>query len=219
MSKRTGKSVTLNELIEEVGTTDAARSSSSSVSMDSQLLLDLTLATLNIPRQSGVLPRTVCPCLSAVSCGAGRGQCGPDRLRDPTVLKEPIEIDLIKKLNDYEELIETAAAERAPLKILGASAWTICKLAKSQKGGRNAHQVYFCNGRCVSSLQGIHGALGRLLKSRGKVTIQKFRFKVHQQTDPGAPYQHGRSVFVTDDGAGNRPGSGASYERSSSTSA
>ena len=36
---------------------------------------------------------------------------------DLSVLKEPIEIDLIKKLNDYEELIDTAAAERAPHKI------------------------------------------------------------------------------------------------------
>ena len=44
MSKRTGKSVTLNELIEEVGT-DAARFFFIMRSMDSQLDFDLTLAT------------------------------------------------------------------------------------------------------------------------------------------------------------------------------
>lgn len=44
MSKRTGQSVTLNELIEEVGT-DAARFFFAMRSIDSQLDFDLTLAT------------------------------------------------------------------------------------------------------------------------------------------------------------------------------
>lgn len=46
MSKRTGQSVTLNELIEEVGT-DAARFFFVMRSIDSQLDFDLTLATEN----------------------------------------------------------------------------------------------------------------------------------------------------------------------------
>ena len=67
----------------------------------------------------------------------------------------------------------------------------------------------FVTGGVVSSLGKDHAAsLGRLLKNRGyKVTIQKFDPYIN--IDPGTmnPYQHGE-VFVTDDGSGDRSGSG-----------
>ncbi len=116
MSKRTGKAVTLNELIEEVGT-DAARFFFIMRSMDSQLDFDLTLAT----EHSNDNPVYYVQYAHARICSIMRQmeeekiQLDPDC--DLTVLTEPVEVDLIKKLNTYEELIETAAAERAPHKI------------------------------------------------------------------------------------------------------
>ncbi|WP_349687484.1 arginine--tRNA ligase [Acidaminococcus sp. DS4831] len=116
MSKRTGKSVTLNELIEEVGT-DAARFFFIMRSMDSQLDFDLTLAT----EHSNDNPVYYVQYAHARICSILR-QMEEEKIAlrkdcDLSVLKEPIETDLIKKLNDYEELIDTAAAERAPHKI------------------------------------------------------------------------------------------------------
>ena len=116
MSKRTGKSVTLNELIEEVGT-DAARFFFIMRSMDSQLDFDLTLAT----EHSNDNPVYYVQYAHARICSILR-QMEEEKITlrkdcDLSVLKEPIETDLIKKLNDCEELIDTAAAERAPHKI------------------------------------------------------------------------------------------------------
>jgi arginyl-tRNA synthetase len=116
MSKRTGKAVTLNELIEEVGT-DAARFFFIMRSMDSQLDFDLTLAT----EHSNDNPVYYVQYAHARICSIMRQmeeekiQLNPDC--DLTVLTEPVEIDLIKKLNEYEEVIEVSAAERAPHKI------------------------------------------------------------------------------------------------------
>jgi arginyl-tRNA synthetase len=116
MSKRTGKAVTLNELIEEVGT-DAARFFFIMRSIDSQLDFDLTLAT----EHSNDNPVYYVQYAHARICSIMR-QMEEEKITlqpdcDLTVLKEPVEVDLIKKLNSYEELIETAAAERAPHKI------------------------------------------------------------------------------------------------------
>ena len=68
----------------------------------------------------------------------------------------------------------------------------------------------FVTGGVVSGLgKGITAAsLGRLLKARGlKVAAQKLDPYIN--VDPGtmSPYQHGE-VFVTEDGAGDRPGPG-----------
>jgi arginyl-tRNA synthetase len=116
MSKRTGKAVTLNELIEEVGT-DAARFFFIMRSIDSQLDFDLTLAT----EHSNDNPVYYVQYAHARICSIMR-QMEEEKITlqpecDLTILKEPVEVDLIKKLNSYEELIETAAAERAPHKI------------------------------------------------------------------------------------------------------
>ena len=113
MSKRTGKSVTLNELIEEVGT-DAARFFFIMRSIDSQLDFDLTLAT----QHSNDNPVYYVQYAHARICSimkqmAEEGvqlnlHCRLDVLQDPS------EKDLIKKLGEYEELVATAAKERAP---------------------------------------------------------------------------------------------------------
>ena len=113
MSKRTGKSVTLNELIEEVGT-DAARFFFLMRSIDSQLDFDLTLAT----QHSNDNPVYYVQYAHARICSIMNQMAQEGVKLNPhcrlDVLTEPIEQDLIKKLGEYEELVATAARERAP---------------------------------------------------------------------------------------------------------
>ncbi|MGI6262249.1 MAG: arginine--tRNA ligase [Succiniclasticum sp.] len=112
LSKRTGQTVTLNELIDEVGT-DAARYFFVMRSIDSQLDFDLDLAT----KKSNDNPvfyvqyahARICSILRQVEEAGipveGKG--------DYRLLTHPAEVDLIKKLGEYPELIATAARERA----------------------------------------------------------------------------------------------------------
>lgn len=114
MSKRTGQSVTLNELIEEVGT-DAARFFFVMRSIDSQLDFDLTLAT----EKSNENPVYYVQYAHARICSIMR-QLAEAKITavDATDLKlntltEQSELELIKKLGEYPELIAGAAKERA----------------------------------------------------------------------------------------------------------
>ncbi len=116
LSKRTGKTITLNELIEEVGT-DAARYFFVMRSMDSQLDFDLTLAT----QHSNDNPVYYVQYAHARICSILR-QMEEARIvlkahPELSLLKESGEEELIKKLGEYENLIATAAQERAPHKI------------------------------------------------------------------------------------------------------
>lgn len=112
MSKRTGQSVTLNELIEEVGT-DAARFFFIMRSIDSQLDFDLDLAK----KKSNDNPvfyvqyahARICSILRQVE-KAGIRVDGKGNYKR---LTEPVEIDLIKKLGEYPEMLAQAAADRA----------------------------------------------------------------------------------------------------------
>ena len=112
MSKRTGQSVTLNELIDEVGT-DAARFFFVMRSIDSQLDFDLDLAK----KKSNDNPvfyvqyahARICSIVRQVA-EAGITVQGKGNYK---LLTEPVEVDLIKKLGEYPELLATAAKERA----------------------------------------------------------------------------------------------------------
>lgn len=112
MSKRTGQSVTLNELIEEVGT-DAARFFFVMRSIDSQLDFDLTLAT----EKSNENPVYYIQYAHARICSIFRQlkEAGIEEAAeaDYTLLADPTETELIKKLGEYPELIASAAKERA----------------------------------------------------------------------------------------------------------
>lgn len=116
MSKRTGQSVTLAELIEEVGS-DAARFFFIMRSLDSQLDFDLDLAK----SKSNENPVYYIQYAHARICSIFRQAeeagfvCGENT--DLSLLKEEIELDLIKKMADYEEEILYAANERAPHRI------------------------------------------------------------------------------------------------------
>jgi len=116
MSKRTGQSVTLNELIEEVGS-DAARFFFIMRSIDSQLDFDLTLAT----EKSSDNPVYYVQYAYARICSILR-QIEEDGIvikdKAPlTSLNAEVELDLIKKLGEYPELIAASAKERAPHRV------------------------------------------------------------------------------------------------------
>lgn len=118
MSKRTGEAVTLSELIEEVGT-DAARYFFTSRTLDSQMEFDIDLAK----KESSENPvyyiqyaNARIHSLLSQAKEAGVTFAGADAA-DFTLLKEGCEIDLIKKMEEYRELVKNAARERAPHRI------------------------------------------------------------------------------------------------------
>ncbi len=116
MSKRTGQSVTLAELIEEVGT-DAARYFFIMRSLDSQLDFDLDLAK----SQSNENPVYYIQYAHARICSIFRQaeEVGLKQDNAPklSLLTDDTELVLIKKIQDYEEEIEKAAEDYAPQRI------------------------------------------------------------------------------------------------------
>jgi len=116
MSKRTGQSVTLNELMEEVGT-DAARYFVLMRSLDSQLDFDLDLAK----KKSNDNPVYYIQYAHARICSIFR-QCKETGLSlsdkpELSLLTDESELDLIKKIEEYPEEIERAARDYAPQRI------------------------------------------------------------------------------------------------------
>lgn len=108
MSKRTGQSVTLSELIEEVGA-DAARFFFIMRSLDSQLDFDLNLAK----SQSNENPVYYVQYAYARICSIFRQmkEAGIETTENPqlSLLTDEAEIALIKKLLSYPDEIATAA--------------------------------------------------------------------------------------------------------------
>jgi arginyl-tRNA synthetase len=114
MSKRTGQSVTLNELIEEVGT-DAARFFFTMRSIDSQLDFDMTLATEKTNENPVYYIQyahaRICSIMRQLA-EAGISECAESELKLVS-LTEPEELALIKKLGEYPEMLQRAARDRA----------------------------------------------------------------------------------------------------------
>ncbi len=120
MSKRTGESVTLDELIDEVGV-DAARYFFLMRSLDSQLDFDINLAA----SQSNDNP------VYYIQYAHARIYSIYNQMKEEGVafgdwsatkfdtLQSEMELDLIKKLAAYPEEIEVAAKHRAPHRISG----------------------------------------------------------------------------------------------------
>lgn len=116
MSKRTGQSVTLSELIEEVGS-DAARFFFIMRSLDSQLDFDLDLAK----SQSNENPVYYVQYAHARICSIFRQmkEAGVKINENPELflLTDEAEIALIKKLLSYPDEIAAAAKNKAPHRI------------------------------------------------------------------------------------------------------
>lgn len=119
MSKRTGEAVTLRELMDEVGT-DAARYFFCARTLDSQMDFDIDLAK----KHSNENPvyyiqyanaRIHSLFTQAEEAGVSWGKSFKDT--DFTKLTEECELDLIKKMENYHQLVAGAAQERAPQRI------------------------------------------------------------------------------------------------------
>ena len=114
LSKRTGETITLRELMDEVGT-DAARYFFCMRSLDSQLDFDMTLAT----EKSNENPVYYIQYAHARISSIGRQldeagiEAVPAEQLKLDALVAPEELALIKKLGEYPELIARAARERA----------------------------------------------------------------------------------------------------------
>ncbi|MDO4177693.1 MAG: arginine--tRNA ligase [Phascolarctobacterium sp.] len=114
LSKRTGETVTIRELMDEVGV-DAARYFFCMRSLDSQLDFDMTLAS----EKSNENPVYYVQYAHARICSIMRQLAEANIAVAPTSelklnsLVEASELDLIKKLGEYPEMIATAAKERA----------------------------------------------------------------------------------------------------------
>ncbi|MBR0284380.1 MAG: arginine--tRNA ligase, partial [Selenomonadaceae bacterium] len=116
MSKRTGESVTLRELMEEVGT-DAARYFFLMRSLDSQLDFDLDLAK----KKSNENPVYYIQYAHAriMSIFRQAKETGLALGKEPqlSLLTDETETELIRKIEEYEEEVDKAAAEYAPQRI------------------------------------------------------------------------------------------------------
>lgn len=119
MSKRTGQAVTLRELMDEVGT-DAARYFFCARTLDSQMDFDIDLAK----KQSSDNPVYYIQYANArihslfqQAKEAGMTWDAQFKDTDFTALQEECELDLIKKMENYRQLLAGAAAERAPQRV------------------------------------------------------------------------------------------------------
>lgn len=119
MSKRTGQAVTLRELMDEVGT-DAARYFFCARTLDSQMDFDIDLAK----KQSSDNPVYYIQYANArihslfqQAKEAGVAWDAQFKDTDFTALQEECELDLIKKMENYRQLLAGAAAERAPQRV------------------------------------------------------------------------------------------------------
>lgn len=115
MSKRTGQSITLAELIEEVGR-DAARFFFIMRSPDSQLDFDLDLAKSHTNENPVYYIQYACARIASLFRQAAEQGVAlrPLEQIDLTRLTAECETDIIKKLYEYPEEVSNAARQRAP---------------------------------------------------------------------------------------------------------
>ncbi len=120
MSKRTGEIITLDELLDEVGV-DASRYFFLQRSSDSHLDFDIDLAKKESPENPVFYVQYAHARISSIlryakEIGADDSTPTED---DLDLLREEVEIDLIKKLGELEEVVEFCAEKRAPHRLTG----------------------------------------------------------------------------------------------------
>lgn len=116
MSKRTGESVTLAELIEEVGT-DAARYFFVMRSLDSQLDFDLDLARKQSNENPVYYVQYAHARIASIFRQAEEIGLTVEEDLDLTMLTDETEIALIKLITEYPDEVDKAAADYAPQRI------------------------------------------------------------------------------------------------------
>ena len=113
MSKRTGNAITLRELIDDIGI-DSARYFFLSKALDTHLDFDLTLAR----NKSNDNPVYYAQYAYARICSVLRQAENDFHTQDSyQLLNHPKEIDLLKHISSFPELIADAAETRSPNKI------------------------------------------------------------------------------------------------------
>ena len=116
MSKRTGESVTLAELMEEVGT-DAARYFFVMRSLDSQLDFDLDLARKQSNENPVYYVQYAHARIASIFRQAEEIGLTVEEDLDLTMLTDETEIALIKLITEYPDEVDKAAADYAPQRI------------------------------------------------------------------------------------------------------
>ncbi len=116
MSKRTGQSVTLNELMEEVGT-DAARYFFLMRSLDSQLDFDLDLAKKKSNDNPVYYIQYAHARIMSIFRQAEEAGLKLSAKPELSLLTDASEVELIKKIEEYSEEIDRAASDYAPQRI------------------------------------------------------------------------------------------------------
>lgn len=118
MSKRTGNAITLNELMDEVGT-DATRYFFIMRSLDSQLDFDIDLAKSRSNDNPVYYIQYAHARIHSIYRQVEEAgiEYGDWEHTDFTLLTSDIELALIKKMDEYRDLIAVAARDRAPHRI------------------------------------------------------------------------------------------------------
>ena len=119
MSKRTGQSVTLRELMDEVGA-DAARYFFCERTLDSQMDFDIDLAKKNSSENPVYYIQYAHARIQSLFAQAREAKVEWDpsfAAADFTRLTEECELELVKKMEQYHQVLEGAARERAPQRI------------------------------------------------------------------------------------------------------
>ena len=109
MSKRTGKTITISELIDEVGV-NAARYFFSSKSLDTQMNFDITLAT----KKSNENPVYYIEYAHARICSILKNIKSQSYVEKYDTINSEKAIELIKKVCEFKEIVEMAATKQIP---------------------------------------------------------------------------------------------------------
>jgi arginyl-tRNA synthetase len=118
MSKRSGEFVTLRDLIEEVGV-DAARYFFLMRRGDSHFVFDVDLARKQTDENPVFYVQMAHARLSGIFRTAGRDPASIEGDIDLSGLPAPEDLELLKKLGRFPEVVEKAAREREPHRITG----------------------------------------------------------------------------------------------------
>lgn len=155
MSKRTGKSLTLSDLLDEIPV-DAARYFFNSRAAETQMEFDLDLAV----KQDSDNPLYYCQYAHARICSLlakieAEGIAVPDTA-DLTVLNEAEELALVKQISLLPEEITAAAAERDPSRLNKYAValcaqfhrfYNACRIKEAEETVRDARLVLCCAAR------------------------------------------------------------------------